>query len=247
MLASKHGFIDTVTAILDGGAKVNIEDDKGRSALWWAASRGHQRVAKILLQKNASANSAVALFAEKGNSHALETLFSAEIPLNIVNDHGQTGLVIAARHGNLNVVKLYLSKGMDIHTLDNKGYTALHRASGYGHARVAQYLLDQGADPNRAGQRNLWTPVSLAARYGHLDILKMLHRKGGNLNVVTYKGWSPLMLAARGKYPSVVKYLLENKVDQAHQNNKRQTAADIAVKSQDQSIVELLSESTLID
>ena len=84
----------------------------------------------------------------------------------------------------------------------------------------------------------------MAARYGHLNILEMLHQRGGDVNSVTNKGWSPLMLAARGKHPSVAEYLLANDVDEKLQNNRSQTAAEIADKYQQQSIIELLSAST---
>lgn len=55
------------------------------------------------------------------------------------------------------------------------------------------------------------------------------------------------MLAASGKKSSIVEYLLANNVDEKLQNNERQTAADIADLYQQQSIVELLSASTLAD
>ena len=108
-------------------------------------------------------------------------------------------------------------------------------------------MLEQSSDPNWEGWPNLWTPVSLAARYGHLDILQMLYNEGGKLNQVTHKGWSPLMLAARGKHPSVVEYLLGKEVDTELQNHKRQTAKDIAVKHKKDSVIELLSDNAVID
>lgn len=87
----------------------------------------------------------------------------------------------------------------------------------------------------------------MAARYGHLNILKILHQRGGDLNIVTNKGWSPLMLAASAKHTSVAEYLLANNVDERLQNNINQTAADSAAKYQTQSIFELLSLSTSTD
>ena len=207
--------------------RIDVEDEDGRSALWWAASQGHERVVKVLYQKNASADSAVALFARRGKLQALEILIASGVPLTVTNDKGQTGLHLAARYGKLDVVKMYLKRGLDIHITDDKGYTALHRASGYGHTKVARFLLEQGSNPNWKGRSNLWTPVSLAARYGHLDILKMLHQKGGDLKAVTHKGWSPLMLAERGEYPLVIQYLLENDGDKELLNSNRSIVVDI--------------------
>ena len=127
------------------------------------------------------------------------------------------------------------------------GYTPLHRASGYGKTKVVKYLLERGSQPNWEGEPNQWTPVSLAARYGHLEILKMLHRRGGDINKVTHKGWSPLMLAARGNKPETVQYLLENGVDTTLKNTYKRTALDIAHKREVKAVIELLSDNTLLD
>ena len=228
IIAAQKGFEDVSAILIDGKAKLDLEDGKGRSALWWAAKRGHKRAVELLQQEGANPSTAVSRFAKKGHLEALKTLTESGIPLTVTNEDERTGLHIAARYGHLDVVKYYVEKGPDLRTRDIKGYTPLHRASGYGQIKVAKYLLEQGSKPNWEGKPNQWTPVSLAARYGHLEILQMLHRKGGDLNTLTHKGWSPLMLAAQGKKPLVVKYLLENDVDTALQNIHKHTALDIA-------------------
>ena len=116
MLASKKGFPDIVSILLAGGARVDLEDEDGRSALWWAASRGNERVIKLLHKKKARANSALSLFAVKGDLQSLETLFASGIPLEQTDTEGEPGLHIAARYGHLDIVKFYLNKGMDIHS-----------------------------------------------------------------------------------------------------------------------------------
>ena len=51
------------------------------------------------------------------------------------------------------------------------------------------------------------------------------------------------MLAAKGKHPLIVEYLLANGVDTELRNSKRKTAADIAIKSKEQAVIELLADS----
>lgn len=242
MLASKNGFFDIVRILIHEGGKINYEDEDKRSALWWAASMGQARIVELLLKARARADTAVSLFAKAGELQALETLIDAGMQLSTTNDEGRTGLHIAALYGHLDVVKLYLNRGLDIHTTDDKGYIALHRASGFGRTQVARYLLQQGSDADWEGQPNRWTPASIAARYGHLDILKMLHRSGANLNTVTNKGFSPLMLAAWGGKPLVVEYLLASNVNSKIQSNKLKTAIDIARSREHPAVVEMLSE-----
>ena len=143
---------------------------------------------QLLQQNDADIGSTMSLLAKEGKRQSLETLIQSGIPFDVVNETGQTGLHIAARNGKLSVVKMYIEKGLNVHTNEDNGYIALHRAAGYGRKKVAQYLLEQGSNPNWAGLLNNWTPSSLAARYGHLDVLKLLHSKGGNLNNITSKG-----------------------------------------------------------
>jgi len=247
ILAAQKGFEDITAILIDGNAKLDLEDEKDRSALWWAAKNGHKRVVELLQQEGASPDTAVSRFAKKGHLQAIKTLIESGIPLKVTNEEERTGLHIAARYGHLDIVKYYVEKGLDIHTKDIKGYSPLHRASGYGQTKVAKYLLERGSNPNWEGEPNKWTPVSLAARYGHVDILQMLHRRGGDLNRLTHKGWSPLMLAAYGKKPLAVKYLLENDVDTELQNIHKHTALDIAFKSEKKAVIELLSDNALLD
>jgi len=55
MMAAKHGHIDTVNALLEAGADVNVKS-KGRggvNALFWAAVKGHTEVVELLKKAGA--------------------------------------------------------------------------------------------------------------------------------------------------------------------------------------------------
>jgi hypothetical protein len=52
-LASYYGLLKTVRAMLAVGADVNLRDNRGRTALFDAASRGHLSVARELLRAGA--------------------------------------------------------------------------------------------------------------------------------------------------------------------------------------------------
>jgi ankyrin repeat protein len=55
--------------------------------------------------------------------------------------------------------------------------------------------LAAGADPNAADEY-LWTPLHLAAYYGHHDCLISLLEAGADVNAADDEQWSPLHLAA---------------------------------------------------
>uniref|UniRef100_A0AAV2IXQ4 Uncharacterized protein n=1 Tax=Knipowitschia caucasica TaxID=637954 RepID=A0AAV2IXQ4_KNICA len=51
MLASSHGSLEMVNALLEQGAEVNLQDDEGSTALMCASEHGHQDIVKLLLQQ----------------------------------------------------------------------------------------------------------------------------------------------------------------------------------------------------
>ena len=55
-------------------------------------------------------------------------------------------------------------------------------------------MADKVENPN-APKPNGWTPVLLAARYGHTEIVKFLADKVENPNAPNPDGWTPFQLA----------------------------------------------------
>ncbi|DBA65967.1 hypothetical protein WJX79_002269 [Trebouxia sp. C0005] len=79
------------------------------------------------------------------------------------------------------------------------GYTPLMVASHRGRLECAKALLRAGADPNYtngADDLTLFWGVD-----GGVEMIKLLHEYGADLDAVTAKNWSPLSYAkAKGKY-----------------------------------------------
>ena len=86
-------------------------------------------------------------------------------------------------------------------------------------------LLAAGADPNAcvAGQKPseevvLTTPLRMAARYGHLEVSRLLVDAGADPSRANSDGATPLMVAAQNGHPEVLRLLLGRgaAVDAAH-------------------------------
>ncbi|KAF2179509.1 hypothetical protein K469DRAFT_300743 [Zopfia rhizophila CBS 207.26] len=165
-LAAYFGLRDTLMTILKNGRGIDInskdggdEYDGGRTALSYAAERGHEAVVKLLLAKDG-----VDINSKAGY-------------------RGRTALSYAAKEGHGAVVKLLLAKdGVDINSKDGVDYgigrrTALSYAAEEGHEAVVKLLLAKdGVDINGSGSR---TALSYAAERGHEAVVKLLLAKDG--------------------------------------------------------------------
>jgi ankyrin repeat protein len=160
---------------------VNKNDRDGLTPLSWAASLGHEAVARLLLAKGA----------ELGSKDTI----------------GRTPLSLAARNGHEAVVKLLLEQGAELESKDNSGGTPLSLAARNGHEDVVKLLLDQGADLE-SKDNSSGTPLLLAARNGHEAVVKLLLERGAELESKDNSGGTSLLLAARNGHESVVEPLL---------------------------------------
>jgi ankyrin repeat protein len=161
------------------------------------------------------------MFAARGDLASTRTLLNAGADPNLaIPDWGGTALIIASTMGQSAIVEALLDKGADVKQRDNNSFTALHSAvrdSDYGEDReqraravaTVKVLLAHGADPNarlhqeKPTVRGLTelefegaTPIALAAEVNNLDAIKLLVNAGGDPNIATDKGTTPLILAS---------------------------------------------------
>jgi ankyrin repeat protein len=95
-----------------------------------------------------------------------------------------TPLTLAVANSSSGMVAVLLDAGANPNLLDRDGYSALGRACASGDLEIARLLFIRGADPNfgqrlsSSSEKSSWngvcTPLLLAARYGHSDIVKLL-------------------------------------------------------------------------
>jgi ankyrin repeat protein len=83
-------------------------------------------------------------------------------------------LHLACRNGYADIVHILLQHGADVDSRCNEDLTPLYSACFYGHTEVARQLLLHNASVNCRNKRNGYTPLLLAARNNHHDLLKVL-------------------------------------------------------------------------
>lgn len=157
------GLSTMVTTLLDAGADVHIHSGKyERTALHEACQIGHVQMTRELLKRGAV--------------------------INALTSMKETPILLAASMGHGDLVALLLEYGADPSVADNIGELPLHWASKRGFLQVVRVLLEKGhrADINHIS-RDGWSPLSLAALFGHVDIVKLLLHFGANLSGCNHK------------------------------------------------------------
>ena len=119
--AARVGEYDDVNALIyRAGVRPQWSNSSGKSALHWAAWRGHIPVARLLLDNGWE--------------------------LDRADDKGTTPLNIAAGWDEVSMVQFLASRGAEINTQNISKWTPLHFAAKVGYPAVVRLLLGLGAD-----------------------------------------------------------------------------------------------------
>jgi ankyrin repeat protein len=89
----------------------------------------------------------------------------------------------------------------------------LHKAASDGNIQHVKSLIEHAEDINAmSGFRNStkYTPLMLAAKNGHLEVVQYLHQHGANITIKDSQQFNALYYAAENGHLEVVKYLIEN-------------------------------------
>lgn len=257
--AAENGLVDVVTALIEAGASLDVQDKDGRSALMIASTRNYKKdykqIVHLLLEHGADTNlqdkrGLTALFSVCGIAYndidIVRLLLKHGATIDIQNNEGKSALMNASRDDLLDTVKLLLKRGANIDLRDNKGYTALIHATESGNRMIVRYLIKKGAnlDVQDTGQFGR-TALIMATARANLETVDLLLKHGANADIQDrLSGDTALMVASRGIFPpqlTIVKHLLKYGANKDIRNRMHgHTARDIAVASEQPDIVALL-------
>ena len=218
--ASFFGIVELVGSLTNAqGCEINQADCAGNTPLLWAAENGHDRVAKLLLERedlhpNRPDNqdcTPLSWAAHNGHDRVVKLLLDRkDIDPNMADNQGGTPLSWAANNGHRGVAELLLGrKDVDPNRPDEDDRTPLGCAAVWGHEEVVKLLLGrEDVDPDRPGKNNL-TPLRSAAIKGHQGVVRLLLERGDvNPNRPGGNDRTPLGCAAVWGHEGVVKLLL---------------------------------------
>ena len=193
-------------ALLDHGANVNTENNRGETSLrrlsegMKSVSSKHLRVARLLLKRGADVNA-------RNKNHG--------ILLHPAPDDGSS-----------DIAQGLVDYGVDANAMKGEGWTPLFRlieasrssGSGYSYLGLIELLVEHGADANARGEDNT-TALQLASEFGRLGVARVLLNHGADVNAKNKRGRTPFhQLASADNWVGsnsvvVAQLLLENNVD----------------------------------
>ncbi len=250
-IAAFFGLREAMMALLENGHDSDPPDSHGRTPLSYTASRGHEAVGKLLLEKGAEletkdseySQTPLSWAAQKGHEAVVKLLLEKGAELESKDSYSRTPLLWAAENGHEAVVKLLLEKGAELETKDWAGQTPLSRAAQKGYEAVVKLLLEKGAELESKDSEYSHTPLSWAVKKEHEAVVKLLLEKGAELESKDSKySQTPLSWAAENGHEAVVKLLLEKGAELESNDNNDQTPLSWAAENGHEAVVKLLLE-----
>jgi ankyrin repeat protein len=236
MIAAGAGSLDALRELVARGGDVNAAEPRShQTALMWAASEGHADVVSALVEMGATVDAAsrtgftpLVFATVKGDIGSMKALLAAGANPNITLQSGAKPIVVAMQYKHTDAALALLDGGADFNQRDRAGNTALHLAAQVGDLKLVRALIAKGADPNvrtptstmaegarggggggRGAPAGEQTPLMLAARADHAEVMRALVDAGANPALKAQDGTSLLMAAASGAKLATFKYAFE--------------------------------------
>ena len=176
------GSYELVKYFVGMGTDIHLKTNDGQNCLHFAAQFGHLNLCKKLIDKHnfdvniGAKNGATALHysAISGSYELVKYFVGMGTDIHLKTNDGQNCLHFAAQFGHLNLCKKLIDKhNFDVNIGAKNGATALHYSAISGSYELVKYFVGMGIDIH-VKTNNRTNCLHLAARYGHLNLCKLL-------------------------------------------------------------------------
>ena len=186
------------------------------TALMLAIRLGHNRIAKLLLERGANARwrrpkdraTALHVCAEFANVEMIHAIATSRGKVEAANISGDTPVIVAVRRGHAEMVRVLAELGACVKTATKTGATPVFIAAHQGHVEIVRVLAELGACVKTAANRG-HTPVFIAAHNGHVETVRVLAELGACVKTPDKDGRTPLFAAAHNGHAKVIRLLVQ--------------------------------------
>ena len=206
MFAVAQGDAALVQAILAKGAKPEVKNSKGDTALILAKKEGLEYISQLLEA------------AESGHDGQTQQAKASPKPL-----------IDAIKEGSLDKVKALVLKGADVNARTSSGSTPLMYAADGDRPDIVEFLLGKGADVNAKNGTND-TALIHASEKGNMKVAQMLLQRKADANIKNISGGDAIIYAVLNKRLEMVRLLLEHGVKIDERYNDGKTALIMAIE-----------------
>lgn len=213
--------------LLNMGVDLHYVDDRGNTALHFAAGYGNALMLSDFIQRGAdplvpndSGETPISWASFQGQEHCIKRLL--EVPGSLIEQEGRAAgilahAVLAADYFNikpLEIVKRLIGADVDMNHQDESGNTALHRiCQSIRHLEMRLEILDTilagGADLNIKNKKG-HTPLIEAVQRGELELAKRLIEYGARLDEKSEEGLTAMHYAAGDGHIDMVNLLIDH-------------------------------------
>eukprot|EP01083_Nonionella_stella_P022216 61467_1 len=227
--ALKTRNLDIVQMLLEREhVDLTLTDKTGNTALVIAIVNKHIDISRALMNHpsidvnkvshdSRTQMSALRAAINTGNIDILrELLQHKSIQVNIKHEDGRTLLMCAAEKKEYDMVRMILAnKSVDVNAAETDMHerTSCFLSCVCGDIKMLEMLLaDPRTDADKRAMHD-WTPLMVAACHGYTEIVRTLlqHSPAVDVNVISTRGESALILAAQRGFVGTVRVLLQEK------------------------------------
>ncbi|KAI6784034.1 Serine/threonine-protein phosphatase 6 regulatory ankyrin repeat subunit C-like protein [Emericellopsis cladophorae] len=249
-VAAEHGKTDIIALLYGLGADLASHDELGFTGLHAASRDGELEAVRQLLVFGAYVNcrtlkgyTPLDLACWNGEDVVVKTLIEAGAAVNVCDWRAMTPLMTACEANKLSIVNLLLEHGADVHRQDTAGQAAIDRLTDLPDNGILQVLVDKGAYSDVASSFRGATPLMAAVRFGILNAVASLLKRGADTNKRDKGGFHCLMHACQIGRPQVVEVLLNHKekpVDVDQRDNSGNSSLIYATSYGHEAVIEML-------
>lgn len=213
--ASNGGAGHLVRRLIEMGAKLDVKDRDGQTAMDWAAKRGHSHIARIFMEHGCDTSAygwtPLHLAVIRGEINKVRGLAQIKKLVCAKDANGLPPLYWAASCGDEEIMAILLQYGAkeDVHATDSTGVSVLHAAAGFGTPGMVKLLLDHGAELDASNDKCIVTPLASAVFYGKLENARLLLERGADIHAPE-DGTPVLHAAAQSGDADAVRFVLDN-------------------------------------